>query len=324
MIIPFTVIPIEQEKLNKDFSRKQDYLRDIISFWHRYGCLYMTDELKNYIQTEIKQTPLRLSSTFSSRFLNTLDKLPKHEKKVDPFNVIKVEESMKNGTKDFKICFNDWDEVLIKMGDIVNKVSREEFNRSDYQLTNPLLNIHHFRGTRNAHLFKVLTPRWTPWLRQMAPETPDKRILKIVIYDHYFHNYGLRNPSESAYIPWLMDLINKNVQFDVELEIMSIGTSKEFREAISDLLGKYEKIISAIHRSGGHMPKSMRHLRVEDTVMTFDHPPTLHEGSSYEENFQRKHWPLPSGTTNPVLLTIEMENAFRRGRMVQESILKPL
>ncbi len=322
MIVPFTVIPIEQEKLNKDYSRKQDYLRDIISFWDRYGCLYMTDELKNYIQTEIKQTPLRVSSTLSSRFLNTLDKLPKHEKKVDPFNLIKVEESMKNGAKDFKICFNDWDEVLIKIGDIVNKVSRVEFGRSDYQRIN--LPDNHYQGMRDANLFKHLAIRWTPWLRQMAPVIPDKGTLEIVIYDHYFHNYGVKNPIESAYIPWLMDLINKNVQFDVELKIMSINTSDAFKKQISDLLGKYEKIISAIHHIGGEMPKSPRHLRVEDTVMTFDHPPTSHDGSKYEEHFERAHWPRASGTQNPVSVSIEVEKNFMTGRAIRHSKLKPL
>ena len=321
MIVPFTVIPIEQEKLNKDYSRKQDYLRDIISFWDRYGCLYMTDELKNYIQAEIKHTPLRVHSSLSSRFLHTLDKLPKHEKKVDPFNVIKVEESMKNGAKDFKICFNE-DEVLIRIGDIVNKVSRDEFMRNDYQRIN--LPDNHYESLREAGLFKELTPRWTPWLRQMVPLNPDDRALKIVIFDPYFNSYGVKNPAESAYIPWLMDLINENVQFDVELEIMSRSTSDIFKKEISDLLGKYEKIISATHYHGGKIHKGPRHLRVEDTVMSFDHPPTSHEGTRYEEHFERAHWPRPSGTLNPVSGSMKVEKIFMAGHAIQRFKLKPL
>ncbi|MFM8234239.1 MAG: hypothetical protein ACKN9J_04025 [Holophagaceae bacterium] len=318
MILPFTIIPIDKKELNnKSTDEKAEFFKDIIYFWHWWGSFFTTAELKHYIQEEIRGLSLRLFSS-SERYTNTLELLHDRSKVIEPFNSDTVWESMKKGTKDLQVVFHGWDDVFIKRKSIVEKRNRRDFMKGETQKI--LLPDKALLRPCDSKIFKDLEDRWIPWLTYVQPEEKGSN-LRIVIYDPYLTpdpTYPKQDKELPEYFEWLLDLINKKCQFDVELEIFCKQMISKYQKKIVDLLSSFPRIRSAtLYCNSSRYKRGNRYIRIEDSCITYDHPPDK-SSKDYQETFTRLHWTDKSSVPNALYTCHDYEKRWKN------SIIKPI
>ena len=292
MIHPFAVVPIKFPP--EATEQKTEYLRCIIGFWQRCGALHHDEENSSYVKDAIRGTSLTSFLKMRTQdFKHKIDTLPNTSTKVSLTNTSEVREKMENGSKELRLCFINDKKVLVREKNIidnpkngsrnkyiVNEIDIKKIDTHDFG--DMYLDKETFIQSRDPHLIEKLTTRWSAWLRYMVPD--EKRdYLKIALFDPYLDNKNTFNS-----LSWVLHFINENVQFKVELSLYSIGN--QFEPALQKQLNDYKKIkkVTVYYGSPVNARGTTRHLRVEDTVMCFDHLPSINKPESlYSEHFHR-------------------------------------
>jgi len=298
MIYPFAVVPIEFPPEETD--QKSEYLRNIIIFWRRYGALHHDEENSSYIEDAIHGTTLT-SCLKEPRFLDfkhKLDTLPSTSTKISLANTVEIREKMENGSKDLTLCFINYEKVLIRKENItfnpknasgkkyiVKEIDIKETRTHDF--SDDYLYNESLTRPRNSALIEKLNPRWSAWLRCIVPAKKGD-LLEIALYDPHMDNEATFDG-----LSWVLQFINENVQYKVQLSLYSIDI-KGFSNKLEEQLIKHDKIKKVtLYYGAGNASGTTRFLRVEDTAMKFDHLPSINRPQKvYDETFTRKPDPL--------------------------------